>query len=95
MKDEVSFSSKYPLMASINYSGTLDQGHYWAVVIDLNSRDRLSCNDKVVLTIAQYSLNNTFLTFSLGVTTSYITPVQVGGLSLLIQPSGIYTPERH
>ena len=28
-EDEVSFSSKYSLMASNNHSGTLNQGHYW------------------------------------------------------------------
>ena len=59
VEDEVSFSSKYSLVASINHSGTLDQGHYWAVVKDSNTRDWLSCNDKVVLTVPQHSLNNT------------------------------------
>ena len=57
--DEVSFSSKYSLVASINHSGTLDQGHYWAVVKDSNTGDWLSCNDKVLLTVPQHSLNNT------------------------------------
>ena len=37
VEDEVSFSNKYSLVASINHSGTLNQGHYWAVVKDLNS----------------------------------------------------------
>ena len=46
-------------MASINHSGTLDQGHYWAIVKDLSSGDWLSYNDKVVLTVPQHSLNNT------------------------------------
>ena len=59
VEDEVSFSTKYSLMASINHSGTLDQGHYWAIVKDLSSGDWLSCNDKVVLTVPQHSLNNT------------------------------------
>ena len=59
VEDEVSFSSKYSLVASINHSGTLDQGHYWAVVKDSNTGDWLSCNDKVVLTVPQHSLNNT------------------------------------
>ena len=59
VEDEVSFSTKYSLMASINHSGTLDQGHYWAVVKDLSSGDWLSCNDKVVLTVPQHSLSNT------------------------------------
>ena len=59
VEDEVSFSSKYSLVASINHSGTLDQVHYWAVVKDSNRGDWLSCNDKVVLTVPQHSLNNT------------------------------------
>ena len=46
-------------MASINHSGTLDQGHYWAIVEDLNSEDLVSCNDKFVLTVPQHSLNKT------------------------------------
>ena len=50
VEDEVSFSSKYSLVASINHSGTLDQGHYWAVVKDSNAGDWLSCNDKVTTT---------------------------------------------
>ena len=58
VEDEVSFSSKYSLVASINHSGTLDKGHYWAVVKDSNTGDWLSCNDKVVLTVPQHSLNN-------------------------------------
>ena len=37
VEDEVSFSSKHSLVASINHSGALDQGHYWAVVKHLNS----------------------------------------------------------
>ena len=39
VEDEVSFSSKYSLVASINHSDTLDQGHYWAVVKDSNTGD--------------------------------------------------------
>ena len=58
VEDEVSFSSKYSLVASINHAGAIDQGHYWAVRKDLNSGD-WSCNDKVVLTVPQHSLNNT------------------------------------
>ena len=51
VEDEVSFISKYSLLASINYSGTLDQGHYWAVVKNLNSGNWLSCNYKIILTV--------------------------------------------
>ena len=50
-------------MATINLSGTLDQGYYWAVVKDLNSGNWLSCDDKVVLTVPQHSLTNTTHTF--------------------------------
>ena len=59
VEDEVSFSRKYSLVASINNSGTVDQGHYWAVVKDSDTGDWPSCNDKVVLTVPQQSLNNT------------------------------------
>ena len=58
-EDDVSFSSKYSLVASINHSGTLEQGYYWAVVKDSNTGDWLSCNDKVILTVQHHSLNNT------------------------------------
>ena len=52
-------ANKYSLVASINHSGTLELGHYWAVVKDSNTGDWLSCNNKVVLTVPQHSLNNT------------------------------------
>ena len=58
VKDEVSFSNKYSLVASINHSGTLDQGHYCTVVKYSHSGDWLSCNNNVVLTVPQHSLNN-------------------------------------
>ena len=58
-EDEVSFFTKYSLMASFNHSGTLDQRHSWAIVEDLISGDWLSCNNKVVLTVPQHCLNNT------------------------------------
>ena len=58
VEDETSFSSKYFLMASIDHSGTLDEGNYWNVIKDLNSGGWLSCNDKVVLTVPQHSVNN-------------------------------------
>ena len=59
MADEVSFPRKFSLVASINHSGTLNQRHYWAVVKDFNSGEWLSCNDTVVQTVPQHSLNNT------------------------------------
>ena len=46
-------------MASINHSGTLEQGNYWAVKKHLNSGDCMSYNEKVVLTVPQHSLIDT------------------------------------
>ena len=59
VKVEVSFSTKYSLMASINHSATLDQGYYWAIVQDINSGDWMPWNNKVVVTVPQHSLKNT------------------------------------
>ena len=59
VKVEVSFSTKYSLMASINHSATLDQGYYWAIVQYINSGDWMPWNNKVVVTVPQQSLINT------------------------------------
>ena len=32
VEDEVSFINKYSLIATINHSGTLNRGHYWAFI---------------------------------------------------------------
>ena len=37
IEDEVSFINKYSLIATINHSGTLSRGHYWAWIKDLHS----------------------------------------------------------
>ena len=43
------------LSYGINYlSGTLDQGHYWVVIKDLNLGEWLPCNGKVILTVPQH-----------------------------------------
>ena len=75
VEDEVCFSSKYSLMASISHSGTQNQGHYWTVVNDLNSGDWLSCNGRVVLKLPQHSGNNT---------TSYILFYKTISASLIL-----------
>ena len=49
IEDEVSFTNKYSLIATINHSGTLNRGHYWAFIKDLHSSSWYSCNDKSVL----------------------------------------------
>ena len=43
--DEVSFTNKYSLVATINHSGSLDRCHYWAVI-----KDALSKHDFLVMT---------------------------------------------
>ena len=37
IEDEVSFTNKYSLIATISHSGTLNRGHYWAFIKDLHS----------------------------------------------------------
>ena len=37
VEDEVSFTNRYSLIATINHSGTLNRGHYWAFIKDLHS----------------------------------------------------------
>ena len=34
---EVSFMNNYSLITTINHSGTLNRGHYWACINDLHS----------------------------------------------------------
>ena len=48
LDDEVSVTNKYPLVATINHSGSLDRGHYWAFIKDALSKQWFSCNNKVV-----------------------------------------------
>ena len=59
VEDEVSFTNKYSLIPTINHSGTLNRGHYWAFTRDLHSSSWYSCNDKLVFNIEERSLNNT------------------------------------
>ena len=59
VEDEVSFTNKYSLIATINHSGTLNRGHYWAFIKDLHSSSWYSCNDKLVFNVEERSLNNT------------------------------------
>ena len=54
--DEVSIAKEYSLVATVNHSGTLNAGHYWAFVKD---GDRwLECNDRSVIKVKSSALNN-------------------------------------
>ena len=44
----VSFKNNYSLVATINHSGTLSNGHYTAFIKDPSSRRWLHCNDRCV-----------------------------------------------
>ena len=58
IEDEVSFINKYSLIATINHSGTLSRGHYWACIKDLHSPCWYLCNDKLVSNVEESYLNN-------------------------------------
>ena len=58
LDDEVSFIDKYSLVATINHSGSLDRGYYWAFTKDALSKQWFSCNDKVVLNVHEKTLCN-------------------------------------
>ena len=58
VEDEVSFTNKYSLIATINHSGTLNRGHYWAFIKDLHSSTWYSWNDKSVFNVEQNYVNN-------------------------------------
>ena len=48
VEDEISFMNKYSLIATINHSSTLNRGHYWACIKDLQSSCRYSCDYKLL-----------------------------------------------
>ena len=56
--NEVSFSNNYSLVATINHSGSLNNGHYWAIIKDDTTNRWFSCNDKVVFEIKAGDVNN-------------------------------------
>ena len=59
IEDEVSLINKYSLIATINHSGTLSRGHYWAYIKDLHLPCWYLCNDKLVSNVKESYLNNT------------------------------------
>ena len=59
IEEEVSFTNRYSLVATINHSGTLNRGNYWAFIKDLHSFTWYSCNDKSVFNVEENYENNT------------------------------------
>ena len=56
--DSISFTHTYSLIATINHSGTLQAGHYWAFIKDCSTNNWLKCNDRAVLKVKPHTLNN-------------------------------------
>ena len=56
--NEITFFNNYSLVATINHSGSLNNGHYWAIIKDDTTNQWFSCNDKVVFEIKADDLNN-------------------------------------
>ena len=52
--EQVCLFKKFSLKATINHSGTLQAGHYWAHIKDVDSRGRLKCNDTSVYGFKQH-----------------------------------------
>ena len=56
----VSFRNKYSLVATVNHSETLNNGHYTAFIKDPSSQKWLHCNDRcVAFCEADKVVNNT------------------------------------
>ena len=56
MQGDIVSQSEYSLVATINHSGTLNAGHYWAYIKE--GATWLECNDSSVLPVKQNALNN-------------------------------------
>ena len=50
---------EFTLKATINHSGTLQAGHYWAHIKDEDNRGWLKCNDTSVIATPFSGLSNT------------------------------------
>ena len=57
-EDSISFNNTYTLRATINHSGSLTAGHYWAYVKDEEAGVWYSCDDKNVKLSKESCLNN-------------------------------------
>ena len=57
-EEDISFTNEYRLVATINHSGTLARGHYWAFVKYDLSISWWKCDDRAVLKVKPSDLNN-------------------------------------
>ena len=56
---QVRLHKEFVLKATINHSGTLHAGHYWAHIKDEDNRGWLKCNDTSVIATPFSGLSNT------------------------------------
>ena len=56
--DDVQFSAMFRLCGTINHSGTVSAGHYWAYVRAPGSDAWYSCEDRIVRSVSPSVLNN-------------------------------------
>ena len=56
--DSITINKAFKLKATINHSGTLDAGHYWAFIKDHITNSWLKCNDQSVLKVNFSALSN-------------------------------------
>ena len=59
LDDNVSFSKEFSLVATINHSGSLNAGHYWAFIKDNIYKSWFKCDDRSILKVKPSTLNNT------------------------------------
>ena len=59
LDDNVSFSKEFSLVATINHSGSLNSGHYWAFIKDNIYKSWFKCDDRSILKVKPSTLNNT------------------------------------
>ena len=57
--EQVCLYKEFTLKATINHSGTLQAGHYWAHIKDEDNRGWLKCNDTSVIATPFSGLSNT------------------------------------
>ena len=62
-EEDISFTNEYRLVATINHSGTLARGHYWAFAKGDPSDSWWKCDDRAVLKVKPSYLNNSSVYF--------------------------------
>ena len=78
IEDEVYFTNKYSLIATVNHSGTLNRGHYWALIIHPFLQQSSSFFPGSTKYFHGFARGFCHFRQGLGVTTPHITPILYG-----------------